>query len=115
MLFPPLGLLLIKDGRDRKKLAVTIFGAYAAAYVVLSFVLHPLIGTSTTTVMGISYPTENALGMILRVITYLMNLAAAAFGLVYTHDELVRSYPNLGNPIFFKKAVELPANIPGAR
>ena len=110
--FPPLGLLMLKDGKDRKKFALTIFAGYVIAWVVLSFVLYPIIGTSSTNVYGTQIVTENFLGTILRILIWFLRLAAFAFGLIYTHDEVVRSYPNLGNPIFFKKPVELPANLP---
>lgn len=96
---PGIGLLLLKD-KDRKKLAIGSFVGYIAIVVVTSI----LIGVFAS----MEVP---ALPMILSLVLRLVQLVAHFGMLIYTHDETVRAYPHLGSPIFFKNAVNLPANL----
>jgi hypothetical protein len=97
-LFPGLGLLLLKD-KDRKKLAIAIFVGYIAAVVLLNVLWWLFAG-----VLEIG-----ALGGLVSLLSWLLRLVAHFGTMIFTHDETVKAYPHLGNPIFFKNPVNLPA------
>ncbi len=96
---PGIGLLLLKD-KDRKKLAIGTFVGYFAIVVVVSI----LIGVFASMEVPV-------LPLILSLLLRLVQLVAHFGMLIYTHDETVRAYPHLGNPIFFKNAVKLPGQL----
>lgn len=100
MILPMLGLLTLRDGRDRKRIAWTVFAFVVIAHLVLRLLHH---FTGVTAEGG-----ENAFGTIVRAMEYLLMLLGGAFALIYTHDEAVRSYPQLGTPILFVRSIELP-------
>jgi hypothetical protein len=95
-----LGLLTIKDGRDRRRLAWSAFAMVVGAHVVLRVIYH-FVGIA-------SDGGESVLGTVLKTVEYMVMFVGGAFGLIYTHDEVVRSYPRLGAPILFLRSVELP-------
>jgi len=114
-LLPPLGLLLIRDGRDRRSFALTLFAAFGVGMLLL-WALYALLGTSSEvqTYAGLTYRVslENAFGFIVRVVRFIIWLSSALFGVVYTHDETVRAFPHLGEPLFFPNALDLPPKWP---
>ena len=100
---PLLGLLLIRDGRDRRRLAWGTFALLVGVHVVLR-VLYALAGTSTNAA-GIG---ESVAGTIIRAVEYLVTFASAAFGTILTHDETVHAHPQQGRPILFMRSPPSP-------
>jgi hypothetical protein len=96
-LFPGLGLLLLKD-KNRNKLAGAIFGGYVALYIVLA-----VLWSVFANVLEIG-----ALAVIISLLQWLVHLVARFGTMIFTHDETVKAYPHLGQPIFFKNPVNLP-------
>lgn len=96
-IFPGLGLLMLKD-KNRSKLAYAIFGIYVALYILLSVLWWIFVG-----VLGIG-----ALGSIVSLLQGLVHLVAHFGSMLFTHDETVKAYPHLGQPIFFKNPVNIP-------
>jgi hypothetical protein len=95
-LFPGLGLLLLKD-KNRTKLAVAIFVGYIVFRVVLSVLTAIFAGLELGFLVGI-----------LSLLGWLVSLVAHFGSMIFTHDETVKAYPHLGQPIFFKNPVNLP-------
>jgi len=87
--FPGLGLLFL--GPADKTLAFKIFGGYIAVTVgvVILQILFALAGV----------PFINSMFSLLGTIVHLVSHVG---GMIHTHDTVVKYYPNLGNPIFFK-------------
>ena len=96
LVFPMVGLLLVLDGKDRRRLAWGSFFIVFCVHIALSL-SHAVIGMSVNA-EGLG---ENALGTVLRALHYFWTLAAGVSGLVYTHDEVVRAQPTLGRPLLF--------------
>ncbi|MBL8685641.1 MAG: hypothetical protein JNK05_41070 [Myxococcales bacterium] len=98
--FPGLGLLMLKD-KNRSKLAGAIFGGYIAANILIWLLSFIFIGILELYFFG-------------TIVSLLRLVVWAAFGpgsMIFTHDETVKAYPHLGQPIFFKNPVKIPPSL----
>jgi len=104
------GLFFIKDGKNRAKLAWGGFGAYVVLMVVLGVLMGifaPSFDPTTGTVSsGIMYTIVSILRMFVA-------LVCCVGSMIYTRDEVTRSYPNLGSPLIFKKSIDVPQKLGG--
>lgn len=95
---PGIGLLLLSD-KKRTKLAIAIFATTVVGHIVLSC-------------MGIvSGMFSSGLGMLFSILNWFFGLVMHIGSAIHTHDETVRSYPQLGRPILFEKPLDLPPQL----
>ena len=95
--FPPLGLIFL--GPQQKSSAIKLFVVYLVASIVLSVLV------------SITYSISYSLGGLMSGLYSLIQLALHVGGMIHTHDETVRAFPQLGQPIYFKQPLQLPAQL----